>query len=183
MPLNLTVFNQFYAINKICGQEKEEKTMKHRIKILLLAVLIAALCNCMLMIGMTKTKEKNTIPKDASLICEETVSPNKDYITDEKDLVNYTVRVYQEKNNDIIVYAESNSPLFDEAQYIVICDHAITADDVHIKWTTLMGSTEASEKDEIGLAHVSISKDGEVFNEKTISFVAKAVNAVTDVIG
>ena len=47
----------------------------------------------------------------------------------------------------------------------------------------LMGSTEASEKDEIGLAHVSISKDGEVFNEKTISFVAKAVNAVTDVIG
>ena len=87
--------------------EKEEKTMKHRIKILLLAVLIAALCNCMLMIGMTKTKEKNTIPKDASLICEETVSPNKDYITDEKDLVNYTVRVYQEKNNDIIVYAET----------------------------------------------------------------------------
>ena len=98
--------------------EKEEKTMKHRIKILLLAVLIAALCNCMLMIGMTKKKENNTIPKDASLICEETVSPNKDYITDEKDLVNYTVRVYQEKNNDIIVYAESNSPLFDEAQYI-----------------------------------------------------------------
>ena len=163
--------------------EKEEKTMKPRIKILLLAVLIAALCNGMLMIGMTKKKENNTIPKDASLICEETVSPNKDYITDEKDLVNYTVRVYQEKNNDIIVYAESNSPLFDEAQYIVICDHAITADDVHIKWTTLMGSTEASEKDEIGLAHVSISKDGEVFNEKTISFVAKAVNAVTDVIG
>mgnify|MGYP000671186777 CR=1 FL=1 len=76
---------------------KEEKTMKHRIKILLLAVLIAALCNCMLMIGMTKKKENNTIPKDASLICEETVSPNKDYITDEKDLVNYTVRVYQEK--------------------------------------------------------------------------------------
>ena len=112
--------------------EKEEKTMKHRIKILLLAVLIAALCNCMLMIGMTKKKENNTIPKDASLICEETVSPNKDYITDEKDLVNYT---------------------------------------------------EASEKDEIGLAHVSISKDGEVFSEKTISFVAKAVNAVTDVIG
>ena len=145
--------------------------MKPRIKILLLAVLIAALCNCMLMIGMTKTKEKNTI------------SPNKDYITDEKDLVNYTVRVYQEKNNDIIVYAESNSPLFDEAQYIVPCDHAITADDVQIKWTTLMGSTEASEKDEIGLAHVSISKDGEVFNEKTISFVAKAVNTVTDVIG
>ena len=46
-----------------------------------------------------------------------------------------------------------------------------------------MGSTEASEKDEIGLAHVSIAKDGEVFNEKTISFVAKAVKAVTDVIG
>lgn len=37
-----------------------------------------------------------------------------------------------------------------------------------------MGSTEASEKDEIGLAHVSIAKDGEVFNEKTISFVAKS---------
>mgnify|MGYP000744890434 CR=1 FL=1 len=68
-----------------------------------------------------------------------------------------------------------NSPLFDEAQYIVICDHAITADDVHIKMDNpSWGSTEASEKDEIGLAHVSISKDGEVFNEKTISFVAKS---------
>ena len=32
--------------------------MKHRIKILLLAVLIAALCNCMLMIGMTKTERE-----------------------------------------------------------------------------------------------------------------------------
>ena len=159
--------------------------MKPRTKILLLAILIAALCNCMLMIGMTKTKEKNTIPKNASLICEETVSPNKNYITDEKDLVNYTVRVYQEKNNDIIVCAESNSPLFDGAQYIVTCDHVImiTADDVQIKWTTLMGSTKASEKDELGLAHVAISKDGKVFSEKTISFVAKAVNAVTDVIG
>ena len=83
----------------------------------------------------------------------------------------------------LIFFTQSNSPLFDEAQYIVTCDHAITANDVQIKWTTLMGSTEASEKDEIGLAHVSISKDGEVFNEKTISFVAKAVNAVTDVIG
>lgn len=157
--------------------------MKPRIKIFLIAVLIAALCNCMLLIGMTKSKEKTTIPKDASLIHEETVSPNKDYITDEKDLVNYTIRIYQEKNNDIIVYAESNSPLFDEAQYIVTCDHTITADDIQIKWTTLMGSTEASEDDEIGLADVSISKDGEVFSEKTISFVAKAVNAVTDVIG
>ena len=100
------------------------------------------------------------------------------------DPIHYINRLnpQKNKNNDIIVYAESNSPLFDEAQYIVTCDHAITADDVHIKWTTLMGSTEASEKDEIGLAHVSIAKDGEVFNEKTISFVAKAVKAVTDVI-
>ncbi len=163
--------------------KKEEKTVKPRVKIFLIAVLIAALCNCMLLIGMTKTKEKTTIPKDASLIHEENVSPNKDYITDEKDLVNYTIRIYQEKNNDIIVYAESNSPLFDEAQYIVTCDHTITAADIQIKWTTLMGSTEASEDDEIGLAEVSISKDGEVFSEKTISFVAKAVHAVTDVIG
>ena len=38
--------------------EKEEKTMKPRIKILLLAVLIAALCNCMLMIGMTKKERE-----------------------------------------------------------------------------------------------------------------------------
>ena len=145
--------------------EKEEKTMKHRIKILLLAVLIAALCKCKLMNEMTKTIEKNTIPKDESLLSGETVSPNKDYITDEKDLVNYTVRVYQEKNNDIIVYAESNSPLFDEAQYIVICDHAITADDVHIKWTTLMGNTAANVKTKIGLEPVSNSKTDNDFNE------------------
>lgn len=160
--------------------------MKHKIKIFLLAVLIAALCNCMLLIGMTNSGKKNKkiqIPKTAKLICEGTVSPNKEYITDEKDLVNYTVRVYQEKNQDILVYAESNSLLFDEAQYIVTCDHEITADDVTIKWTTLMGSTETSESDELGLAHVSISENGKVFSEKTISFVAKAANAITDVIG
>ena len=46
-----------------------------------------------------------------------------------------------------------------------------------------MGSTEASEKDEIGLAHVSNSKDGEVDNEKPISLLANEMNDVTDVIG
>ena len=62
-------------------------------------------------------------------------------------------------------------------------DLDIVGGDGVVAWTTHMGSTEASEKDEIGLAHVSISKDGEVFSEKMISFVAKAVNTVTDVIG
>ena len=28
MPLNLTVFNQFYAINKICGQEKQRHCLR-----------------------------------------------------------------------------------------------------------------------------------------------------------
>ena len=30
MPLNLTVFNQFYAINKICGQEKQRHYLESR---------------------------------------------------------------------------------------------------------------------------------------------------------
>ncbi len=64
--------------------EKEEKTMKHRIKNPAACSSDRSALQLYADDRMTKTKEKNTIPKDASLICEETVSPNKDYITDEK---------------------------------------------------------------------------------------------------
>lgn len=29
------------------------------------------------------------------LICEETISPNKEYVTSDEDIVNYTIQIYQ----------------------------------------------------------------------------------------
>lgn len=53
-----------------------------------------------------KTDGGMGIPSSDKLIYEETISPNEDYVTDEADLVYYTVQVYQDKDNRIIVSAE-----------------------------------------------------------------------------
>lgn len=43
------------------------------------------------------------------LLYEETISPNKEYGEQDKDAVYYTVNVYRNSNNNIIVNATSNS--------------------------------------------------------------------------
>ena len=42
------------------------------------------------------------------LIYEETISPNKEYVEKEEDIVNYTVEVYQDDDHMIFVNANSN---------------------------------------------------------------------------
>ena len=45
-----------------------------------------------------------------------------------------------------------------------------------------MGSTESSEKDELVIGNVIISKDGKEISDKKINFMVKGINAVVDVI-
>lgn len=114
------------------------------------------------------------------LIDSQTVYPNPQDTADEEDRVYYTVEVYQDKDNTILVQADSNFKLFEKTQYTVDFDQVLTKTDVSIRWTTLMGSTEATQDDELAIADISLSHDGTVFSEKKINFVTKAIDIVVD---
>ena len=108
------------------------------------------------------------------LIDSQTVYPNPQDTADKEDRVYYTVEVYQDKDNTILVQADSNFKLFEKTQYTVDFDQVLTKADVSIRWTTLMGSTEATQDDELAIADISLSHGGTVFSEKKINFVTKA---------
>lgn len=110
----------------------------------------------------------------------QTVYPNPE--ASGEDRVYYTVDVYQDTDHTILVQADSNFQLFEKTQYTVAYDQAITKSDVAIKWTTLMGSTEASQDDELAIADISLSHNGTVFSEKKINFVTKTIDIVVDTI-
>lgn len=108
--------------------------------------------------------------KNAKLIYKETLSPNKAYVTSDKDLVNYCIEIYQDEDFTITVYASSNSSFFKDKQYTLDYDKQIMKEDVTVSWTTLMGNSEANESDQLAVARVSISNNGVVFSEIKIKF-------------
>lgn len=114
------------------------------------------------------------------LIDSQTVYPNPQDTADKEDRVYYTVEVYQDKDNTILVQADSNFKLFEKTQYTVDFDQVLTKADVSIRWTTLMGGTEATQDDELAIADISLSHGGTVFSEKKINFVTKAIDIVVD---
>lgn len=118
-----------------------------------------------------------------SKVYEESVSPNKEYVSEKKDIVHYTIKVYQDDDYTVYVYVNSNSLVFENTNYSVDYNQKLSKEDIQIKWITLSGSTEAKKSDQLGLANVKILKDGSVVNAKVISFVGKGVKAITDVIG
>lgn len=151
-------------------------------RMIVVVVSSIVLCLCLFFIFQIE-KDTSTSNKDLTLIYVETVSPNKKYVSNKKDIVHYTIKIYQEDKNTVQVHAESNSPIFENTNYRVDYNQKISKKDIQIKWMTLSGSTEAKKSDQLGLANVKILKDGSVFNEKVISFVGKGVKAITDVIG
>lgn len=151
-------------------------------RIIVVVVSSIVLCLCLFFIFQIE-KDTSISNEDLTLIYEETVSPNKKYVSNKKDIVHYTIKIYQEDKNKVYVYAESNSPIFENTNYRVDYNQKISKKDIQIKWMTLSGSTEPKKNDQLGLANVKILKDGSVFNEKVISFVGKGVKAITDVIG
>ena len=151
-------------------------------RIIVVVVSSIVLCLCLFFIFQIE-KDTSTSNKDLTLIYKETVSPNKEYVSNKNDIVHYTIKIYQEDKNKVYVYAESNSPVFENTNYRVDYNQKLSKEDIQIKWMTLSGSTEAKKSDQLGLANVKILKDGSVVNEKVISFVGKGVKAITDVIG
>lgn len=118
---------------------------------------------------------------NAELICEEIVSPNEDYVESEEDIVLYEVKVYQNKENLIIVNASSNSGFFKEMQYVVEHNKKISSSDVDVIWTTFMGGQEATEDNQLIEAEVSLSSNGEVFHEQKINYFSKVFEMIGDI--
>lgn len=152
--------------------------MKSKRMIVVVVVSSIVLCLSLFFIFQNETDTSHL-----SKVYEESVSPNKEYVSNKKDIVHYTIKVYQEDDYTVYVYVNSNSPVFENINYSVDYNQKLSKEDIQIKWMTLSGSTEPKENDQLGLANVKILKDGSVFNEKVISFLGKGVKAITDVIG
>lgn len=154
--------------------------MKHSHVISLFITLLATLLLSGCFSGSSDVASALVSTDKMQLIDSQTVYPNPQDTADKEDRVYYTVEVYQDKDNTILVQADSNFKLFEKTQYTVDFDQVLTKADVSIRWTTLMGSTEATQDDELAIADISLSHDGTVFSEKKINFVTKAIDIVVD---
>ena len=127
---------------------------------------------------------KRDTPGDAAPVGEslhtETVSPNQDYVEDEKDVVRCTVQIYQDADWTISVRADSNSAFFEQLIYDVPYHRTITEENIRVEWLTLAGGTEPTESDQIALARVTISDGGEVISQRNINFFGKGIQTIID---
>lgn len=119
---------------------------------------------------------------DGTVVFEETVSPNERYVGSGEDVVYYTVRVTQAASGSATVSAESNSGFFEPVSYEVACDGELSADDVSVEWTTLMGGTEPSEDDQIAVAVVSVRTGDDGVDERKVSFVTGALEMAAEAV-
>ena len=108
------------------------------------------------------------------------IRDSKEYVESEEDIVNYSIEVYQDEDYKVLVNAKSNSEFFETLQYELEYDQEITESDIAIEWTTLMGNPKATEHDQLAIAYVSISENGQVFSERKISFGNKAIEIIID---
>ena len=115
-----------------------------------------------------------------TVVFEEKVSPNEQYVSSEADVIYYTVRVTQAAPDTATVSAESNSGFFEPVSYEVACDGTLSAEDVSVEWTTLMGGTEPSEDDQIAVAVVSVRTGDGGVDERKIGFVTRALEMAAE---
>lgn len=119
---------------------------------------------------------------DSKLTYEETISPNREYVENEEDIVDYTIEIYQDNENNILVYSTSNSEFFDPLQCEMEWDEKMNESDIFIEWTTLMGSQTSNQDDQFALANVSFLKDGQVVQEVKINFVDQGIEIIKEII-
>ena len=155
--------------------------MKRNLKLISLyiaALLVLATVGC----ATKENKETNNsaAAEAADLLYQATVSPNEQYTESDADVVYYTVEIYQNEENDIIVSADSNSEVFDRMQYVIPCDEKIAEADIQVEWTTLMGNPKPAKDDQLAVAQVTISENGEIISQRKINFARKAIEVIAD---
>lgn len=145
---------------------------------------ILTLCFCISLSGCS-SKSADSSKNDnisGSMIVDEKISPNEEYVSSDSDIVYYTVKIYQDKNNSVTVDTESNNSFFKPIQYSLACNESITKDDIDIQWTTLMGDSNATEDNQLAIADISISIDHTVISERKVNFVNSGMEIIVDTI-
>ena len=127
-----------------------------------------------------KATNNSATAEAADLLYQVTVSPNEQYAESDADVVYYTVEIYQNEENDIIVNADSNSEFFDRMQYVIPCDEKISEADIQVEWTTIMGNPKPEKDDQLAVAQVTISENGEIISQRKINFARKAMEVIAD---
>ena len=117
-----------------------------------------------------------------NLIYEETISPNENHVSSEDNIVYYTVQIFLDSDYTITVNSESDFAFFEPVQYAIEFDKPISKEDIKIQWTTFMGSSEASEDDELTTAHIFLSSNNEIFSERSINFMNGVWGPIIDAI-
>lgn len=148
----------------------------------ILCLLAVCLCGCGSKTNGDTSFGDTLAEQGYTLVYDATVSPNEEYIEDEADKVTYTVQIYQNQKHSIVVRAESNSAFFEDMQYEVAYNAALSESDCEVIWTTLMGNTKYTEEDQLAVARVALYADGEVFSERKINFANGAMDIITDTI-
>lgn len=92
-----------------------------------------------------------------------------------------SVVVYQ-LNNALIVSAESEAAFFDGVRYEVETQGNVDSSDIDIVWTNIGGGTEKTEDNDLIIAEIKISEDGELISDNKINFAKKAFDAIEDVL-
>lgn len=148
--------------------------LKRFFSIAVMVILFVSVVGC-------SSQETNDL-NDSKLIYEETISPNREYVENEEDIVDYTIEIYQDNENNILVYSTSNSKFFDPLQCEMEWDEKMNESDIFIEWTTLMGSQTSNQDDQFALANVSFLKDGQVVQEVKINFVDQGIEIIKEII-
>ena len=148
--------------------------LKRFFSIAVMVILFVSVVGC----SLQETHDLN----DSKLIYEETISPNREYVENEEDIVDYTIEIYQDNENNILVYSTSNSEFFDPLQCEMEWDEKMNESDIFIEWTTLMGSQTSNQDDQFALANVSFLKDGQVVQEVKINFVDQGIEIIKEII-
>lgn len=143
-------------------------------------LIIGFICGIATGVSRKNRKDVNNIINE-NVIYKNTISPNENFVENEDDKVFYTIRVYQ-NDNDIKVIASSNSSFAKEISYEIECNNKITENDINVEWQTIMRDTNFTKENQITVAVISISSNGEVISQRKVNFISKAVDIIVDTI-
>ena len=162
--------------------ERLTENQKNVSIIVIVSLLIVGLI-CGIATGYSKknSKSENNDIINEKLIYENTISPNENFVEQEEDKVFYTIKIYQ-NSNDIRVVSSSNSEFVKDMSYEIECNNEIAENDIKIEWQTIMGDTNFTEENQIAVAVITLSSNGEVISQRKVNFISKAIDIIVDTI-
>lgn len=152
---------------------------KQKNTIIIVGLLIVGFI-CGIATGLSR-KNREDIIKDQNIIYKNTISPNENFVENDKDKVYYTIEITQSDNN-IKVVASSNSSFSKDISYEIESNNKITKKDINVEWQTIMGDTNFTKENQITTAVISISSNGEIISKRKINFISKAIDVLVDTI-